>query len=76
MSTSAKDKTSIPESLLSKLFDASGTKSGGTKGFILTYVNSDGDTSIITRTENNCILLSLKKTLELFVDQDGMSLKD
>lgn len=61
---------SIPESLLSKLYDATGSANGGNKGFIITYVNDAGDTTIVTRSENNCVMLALRKTLEIFVESD------
>lgn len=61
---------SIPESLLSKLFDATGSANGGNKGFILTYVNELGETAIVSRAENNCVMLALRKTLEIFVEND------
>ena len=61
---------SIPESLLSKLYDATGSANGGNKGFILTYINDAGEATIISRAEYTSVTLALRKTLEIFVDND------
>lgn len=63
-------KSTIPESLLAKLHDASGTVSGGNKGFILVVVNANGDPVVLSRAENNCVHFALKKAMELFVDAE------
>ena len=63
-------KNTIPESLLLKLHDASGSSSGGNKGFILASINANGDPTIIVRSENSCVHFALKKALEIFVDSE------
>lgn len=68
-------KNTLPESLLHKLYDASGSSSGGNKGYILIVVNENGDPTIASKSENSCVYLALKKALEIFVDasEDQMS---
>ena len=63
-------KNTIPESLLSKLHDASGSASGGNKGFILVAVNGNGDPIVISRAENSCVHFALKKAIEIFLDSE------
>lgn len=59
---------SIPESLLSKLFDATGTASGGNKGFILISVNDKGDPTLLSRVENSTVHFALRRAMEIFLD--------
>ncbi len=69
-----KATNNIPETLLSKVFDATGSASGGNRGYIIAMVNSNGDPTIISRFENSCVSLALRKALELFVDTDNQQL--
>jgi hypothetical protein len=66
----------LPESIIHKLYDLTGTSSSGTKGFILAYVNSDGIPSILNKFDNMCVNMALKKTIELFIEdnEDNISL--
>lgn len=59
---------SIPESLLSKLFDETGTAEGNGKGFFLFYVNNEGEPMFTARFENTSIRLALEKMTEMVVD--------
>lgn len=61
---------SLPHSILSKLYDLTGTSTGGTKGFILAYVNSDGEPSILNKFENICVGMALKQTIEIFLSEN------
>ena len=63
-------QNSIPESLLSKLFDATGSASGGNKGFILVTVNDKGDPTLLSRVENSCVHFALRRAMELFLDAE------
>lgn len=67
-------KNTIPESLLAKLYDATGSASGGNKGFMMVSVNANGDPTIMARSENSCVHFALKKALEMFIDSEETSL--
>jgi len=58
---------SLPQSLLQKIYDATGSSSGGNKGFLLVYVNSEGCPSIASKTENHCVEMALTKVMEIFI---------
>lgn len=60
--------TSIPESLLSKLFDETGTNDGSGKGFFLFYTNNEGEPMFTARFENTSVRLALEKMTEMVVD--------
>jgi len=62
------DSFKLPESITTKLYDLTGTSNGGTKGFILFYINSDGEPAIVNKFENLCVSMALRKTMELFID--------
>ena len=42
-------RSDVPDSLMMKLFDATGNKTGGNKGFYLFFVNKDGDPNCVSR---------------------------
>jgi hypothetical protein len=58
----------FPETILSQLFEFSGS-TGGDSGFILTYVNQSGTSSIITKASSPIIEMGLRKALEQYLDQ-------
>mgnify|MGYP003140163391 CR=1 FL=1 len=57
----------LPQSLLDKIYDSSGSVNGGNKGFILLYVNKDGCPSMTSKTENPCVDMALNKLIELAI---------
>lgn len=59
----------LPESLLTKIYDLSGTGVNDTKGFVLCYINSKGDPMIISKFENNCVKIPLVEGLRGWVKQ-------
>lgn len=61
------NEQTLPESLLTRLFDCSGTSSADTKGFLLFYINSEGQPSFASRTSNAMVDMSLQKFLEIFL---------
>ena len=63
------EESALPQSLLQKLYDSTGSSTGGNKGFLLVYVNSDGDV-ISGKTENSCVEMALTKLLELSLKND------
>ena len=67
------EESSLPQSLLQKLYDATGSSTGGNRGFLLVYVNSEGETVISGKTENSCVEMALTKLLELSLkDNEGL----
>tara|TARA_R110000824_G_scaffold20482_5_gene77112 strand:+ start:11343 stop:11567 length:225 start_codon:yes stop_codon:yes gene_type:complete len=67
------EESSLPQSLLQKLYDATGSSTGGNKGFLLVYVNSEGDPVISGKTESSCVEMALTKLLELSLkDNEGL----
>jgi hypothetical protein len=59
------EKSDIPQSLLDKIYDSTGSISGGNKGFMLIYVNKDGCPTLTTKTENPCVDMALSKLIEM-----------
>ena len=49
----------IPDSLLTKLWDATGTAQGGNKGFFLFYVNKEGIPNCVARPQDMATRLAL-----------------
>tara|TARA_R110000744_G_scaffold334107_2_gene439484 strand:- start:766 stop:999 length:234 start_codon:yes stop_codon:yes gene_type:complete len=66
----------IPQSLLDKIYDSTGSINGGNKGFMLIYVNKDGCPTITSKTENPCVEMALSKLIEIAMTKkdDDMSL--
>jgi hypothetical protein len=67
------EEIKIPPSILLKLYDATGTVSGGNKGFMLVYVNQDGVPAIVSKAENSCVRLAIQKALEIYLDVENNS---
>jgi len=67
------DKTdnTLPISILTKLFDCTGSESGGNKGFFLYYINDVGQPTFATKTENTCVDMALSKLVEISLDEGG-----
>jgi hypothetical protein len=63
-----KDIFEIPDSLLTKLFDTTGSSTGGNKGFIVCYVNSAGEPIVVTKCETACVNMALQSALEKWLD--------
>jgi len=59
------DKQGLPQSLLDKIYDSTGSANGGNRGFLLLYVDREGCPSMTTRTENPCVEMALSKLIEL-----------
>lgn len=55
----------IPQSLLDKVYDSTGSINGGNRGFMLIYVNKDGCPTVTTKTENPCVDMALSKLIEI-----------
>ena len=55
----------IPETQLVKLFDATGTAYGGNKGYILFYINEQGNPFAVMKFENQAVKMSLEKAVDL-----------
>lgn len=59
----------IPNSILSKIFDHTGCSSGGNRGFVLFYINPDGIPTVTSKTENACVSLAIRKVMEMFLEE-------
>lgn len=60
-------QTELPDSLLSKLYDRTGTNKGGNKGFYLFFVNGSGDPTCVTKFENNATRMAVQKGIEVMI---------
>jgi hypothetical protein len=63
---------SIPNSILCKLFDHTGSESGSNRGFFLFYINSDGTPVVTSKTENACVSLAIRKVMEMFLEESNL----
>lgn len=60
-------KQSIPESILEKLFDATGTR-GEAVGYILCYINDQGMPVVATKAASPYTAIALQKALEIYFE--------
>tara|TARA_R110000824_G_scaffold365943_1_gene554527 strand:- start:262 stop:492 length:231 start_codon:yes stop_codon:yes gene_type:complete len=68
------DHQGLPQSLMDKIYDSTGSVSGGNRGFLLLYVDKNGCPSMTTKTENPCVEMALSKLIELAISKkDGDS---
>ena len=65
MKAEDEEKHGLPQSLLDKIYDSTGSISGGNRGFLLLYVNKDGCPTMTSKTENPCVEMALSKLIEL-----------
>jgi hypothetical protein len=65
-------KPSIPESLLAKLFDATGTLDGAQRGYLIFYINEQGEPYLTSRYENTAVQFALEKAMEIYQDNQGI----
>ncbi len=65
-----KSDNTLPPSILTKLYDCTGSPTGGNKGFFLFYINDLGQPSFATKTENSCVDMALSKLIELSFDKE------
>ena len=64
-----KSDNTLPQSVLTKLYDCTGYPTGGNKGFFLFYINDLGQPSFATKTENSCVDMALSKLIELSLEK-------
>ena len=62
----------FPHSLLAKIYDLTGTVTGGNKGFVISYVNSEGDPSVLYKFENNTVKAALFDCMSGFLERRDM----
>lgn len=62
-------ESDLPKSLIAKLYDRTGTKDGGNKGFVLFYIDSYGEPFCIVKTENTATRMSLQKAIEVMLQE-------
>ena len=56
----------LPDSFLNRLFEFSGSTEGN-RGFVLTFVNQQGEPMIYTKADNQIIEMGLRKALEKYL---------
>ena len=59
------EQQGLPQSLLDKIYDSTGSANGGNRGFLLLYVNKDGCPTMTSKTENPCVQMALSKLIEM-----------
>jgi len=59
------EKKGLPESFLAKLFDMTGSKEGGNKGYALFYIDENGNVDVSQKIEAGAIGMALQKSIEL-----------
>ena len=64
-----KSDNTLPQSVLTKLYDCTGSPTGGNKGFFLFYINDLGQPSFATKTENSFVDMALSKLIELSLEK-------
>lgn len=66
------DKTdnTLPNSILTKLFDCTGSVSGGNKGFFMYYINHVGQPTMVSKTDSVCVDMALTKLIEISMDRE------
>jgi hypothetical protein len=63
-------EVSIPQSLLTKIYDCTGSPNGGNKGFLMFYINEHGNPSVISNTQNTCVDMALSKLIDIFISKE------
>jgi hypothetical protein len=63
-------ESTIPESLLTKLYDETGLKDGSCKGYFLFYINEQGEPFCVVKTEHQAAKMALMSAVEEMVHQD------
>ncbi len=59
----------IPVSIISKLYDSTGSEDGANKGYFLFYINEDGQPTLTSRMSNACVKIALEKTIQIYSEQ-------
>ena len=65
----------IPQSLLDKVYDSTGSVNGGNRGFILLYVNKEGCPSMTSKTENPCVDMALGKLIDMAMEANLLKIQ-
>ena len=56
----------LPEAFLNQLFEFSGSTEGN-RGFILAFVNQEGEPMVYTKADSQIIELGLRKAMEKYI---------
>ena len=70
MNHNKEESVSLPNSILTKVYDCTGSPNGGNKGFFLFYVNELGQPSVASHIENDCVAMALTKLAETFFSKE------
>ena len=70
------DPFAIPEALLERLFEFSGTAEHS-KGFVLAFVTQEGKPLVYTKTQNQIVEMGLRKALEKYLigEEEGENMQ-
>jgi hypothetical protein len=63
-------ESTIPESLLAKLYDQTGLKDGSCKGYFLFYSNEEGEPFCVAKFDNQIVKMALMSAVERMVQED------
>ena len=63
-------ESTIPESLLAKLYDQTGLKDGSSKGYFLFYANEEGEPFCVVKFDNQIVKMALMSAVERMVQED------
>lgn len=62
----------LPTSILSKLFDVTGSPDGANKGYLLFFINENGEPTLTSRTSNQCANIALHSTLKIYTEENEL----
>ena len=68
------DQQGLPQTLLDKIYDSTGSANGGNRGVLLLYVDKNGCPSMTTKTENPCVEMALSKLIEMAMNKKDSEL--
>tara|TARA_B110000305_G_scaffold231064_1_gene284045 strand:+ start:539 stop:766 length:228 start_codon:yes stop_codon:yes gene_type:complete len=71
MNNFEKPDNTLPQSILTKLFDCTGSPSGGNKGFFLYYINESGQPTFSAKSDNTCVDMALTKLVEISIEKEA-----
>ncbi len=60
------EQPKLPISLMTKLYDATGSLDGSNKGYFLFYINDKGEPVLTTKTSNLCVSTALHRIIDLY----------
>ena len=65
------EDSGLSQTLLSKIYDKTGTQNGGNKGFYMFFINGSGDPCCVYKFENNAVRMALQKAIETTIEDNA-----